>query len=173
MSEIKLIKPTMELKVEFFDMINDWKNYNERPQPRTINIKDDNLPQLITKLEGYSKGIGLEPNHVENTTYWLIDENSVIGAVNIRHRLNDYLFKYDGHIGGGIRPSARCKGYASLMLALSLEKTKSMGMDRVLITCNKGNIASEKTIIKNGGVFDSEEIEASGNIVRRFWIKLK
>jgi len=96
----------------------------------------------------------------------------VIGAVNIRHRLNDYLLKIDGYIGGAIRPSYRGKGYGSVMLALALEVTKNMGMKKVLITCNKDNIVSEKTIIKNGGIFESEEIEDNGNIVRRFWINI-
>ncbi|MDF2698867.1 MAG: acetyltransferase, family [Haloplasmataceae bacterium] len=152
-------------------MIDDWKNHNEKPKPWTINIENDNLPLLIQKLADFSNGIGLIGKQVENTTYWLVNHERVIGAVNIRHRLNDYLLKFDGHIGFGIRPSERCKGYATIMLALALEKTKTMGMDKILITCNKGNIASEKTIIKNGGVFESEETEINGNIVRRFWIK--
>ncbi len=173
MSNIILTKPTIELKEPFLDMINDWKNHNEKPKPWTINLDNDNFPLLMQKLEDFSNGIGLNDKQVENSTYWLVESNRVIGAVNIRHRLNDYLLKFDGHIGLGIRPSDRCKGYATVMLALALEKTKIMGMDKVLITCNKDNIASEKTIIKNGGVFDSEEIEDSGNIVRRFWIKFK
>lgn len=83
------------------------------------------------------------------------------------------MLKFDGHIGGGIRPSDRSKGYATIMLSLSLDITRDMRrMNRVLITCNKDNIASEKTIIKNGGVFETKEIEDNGNIVRRFWIGL-
>ncbi len=171
MNNIRLIKPTLDLKEEFLGMINDWKNHNEKPKPWPINIEPDNLPQMIKRLEGYSRGIGLNENHVENTTYWLIDNNKVIGACNIRHRLNDYLLKYDGHIGGAIRPSERGKGYGTTMLTLAIQKAKELGIDKVLITCNKGNTASEKTIVRNGGVFESEEVEDNGNIVRRFWIK--
>lgn len=169
---IALIKPTIELKDEYLDMINDWKVHNEKPNPGTLKLDPTNFPLMLEKLDGFSKGIGVEKNHVEHSTYWLVDNNRVIGAVNIRHRLNDYLKKFDGHIGGGIRPSDRLKGYATTMLSLSLEITREMGMNKVLITCNKDNISSEKTIIKNGGVFESEEIESDGNIVRRFWIEL-
>ncbi|WP_249168755.1 GNAT family N-acetyltransferase [Alkaliphilus sp. B6464] len=90
----------------------------------------------------------------------------------MRHRLNDYLLRIDGHMGGAIRPSYRGKGYGGVMLSLALEVTKDMGMKRVLVTCNKDNIVSEKTIVKSGGIFESEEIEDNGNIIRRFWIDL-
>ncbi|MBZ2174467.1 GNAT family N-acetyltransferase [Schnuerera sp. xch1] len=172
MEDVKLIKPTIELKDEYLDMIKDWKDNNERPNPSTLNLDTSDFPAMIKKLEGFSKGIGLKEGYVEHSTYWLIENNTVIGAVNIRHRLNDYLFRIDGNIGGGIRPSFRGKGYGSTMLSLALDITKDMGMGRVLITCNDDNIISEKTIIKNGGVFESEEVETNGNVVKRFWVDL-
>ena len=169
---IALIKPTIDLKDEYLDMINDWIVHKEKLNPGTLKLDSTNFTLMIEKLDGFTKGIGVDENHVDHSIYWLVDNNRVIGAVNIRHRLNDYLLKFDGHIGGGIRPSDRSKGYATIMLSLSLNIARDMGMDRVLITCNKDNIASERTIIKNCGVFESEEIEDNGNIVRRFWIEL-
>lgn len=173
MKNIKLIKPTAELKNEYLDMLKDWKDNNEKPTPWTLKLDTSDFSEMIEKLEGFSKGIGLKEGHVEHSTYWLVENNVVIGAANIRHRLNHYLLKYDGHIGGGIRPSCRGKGYGSVMLSLALDITRKMGMKRALITCNKDNIVSEKTIVKNGGVFESEEVEDNGNIVRRFWINLE
>lgn len=67
-----------------------------------------------------------------------------MGAVNIRHRLNEKLLNSGGHIGYGIRPSERRKGYASVLLALTLEITRDMGLNKVLLVCDKGNVASEK-----------------------------
>lgn len=173
MGNMCLIKPTIDLENEYLDMIQDWKNNNEKPKPWTLNVEARDFSAMIQRLEGFSKGIGLKENQVEHSTYWLVtNQNRVVGAVNIRHRLNDYLMRIDGHIGGGIRPSDRGKGYGGLMLSLALEIIKTMDIKKVLVTCNKDNVVSEKTIIRNGGIFESEEIEDNGNIVKRFWISL-
>jgi len=172
MKNISLIKPTVEFRDQYLEMIQDYIDNSEKPRPWTLKLDASDFSIMLKKLEDFSKGIGLKENEVEHSTYWLVDGNKVIGAVNIRHRLNDYFLRIDGNIGGAIRPSYRGKGYGSKMLALSLEVTKDMGMKKVLVTCNKNNKASEKTIIKNGGVFESEELEDNGNIVKRFWIYL-
>jgi predicted acetyltransferase len=77
-----------------------------------------------------------------------------------------------GHIGYGIRPSERRKGYANNILSAALEITKEWGLQKVLVVCDKGNIGSEKTIVKNGGILELEYIEENGNTIRRFWIEL-
>lgn len=110
---------------------------------------------------------------VPHSTYCLINgERKVVGAVIIRHRLNQKLLNSGGHIGYGIRPFARRKSYASVLLSLVLQKTKELGLHKVLVVCDKGNLGSERTIIKTGGSFESEYIEDNGNVVRRFWIEL-
>lgn len=91
---------------------------------------------------------------------------------SIRHRLNEHLLRIGGHIGYGIRPSERNKGYATMQLALALDKAKEMGLTRVLLTCDKYNIGSAKTIINNGGILDSEDI-IDGIEIQRYWIELK
>ncbi len=96
----------------------------------------------------------------------------MIGAVNIRHRLTKRLLDRGGHIGYGIRPSERQKGYATKLLSLSLQKTRELGLEKVLVTCDEHNIASEKTILNNGGVPDTNFIEEDGNVIKRFWIEL-
>ena len=95
----------------------------------------------------------------------------MVGAVNIRHDLNDYLLKYGGHIGDGIRPSERRKGYATEMIRLALEECRKLGLTRVLVTCDKNNIGSAKSIIRNGGILENEVLE-KGVIKQRYWIAL-
>ncbi len=102
---VYLIKPTIAFKDEYLDMIQDYIDNNEKPRPWILKLDTSDFPSMLQKLEGFSKGIGLEEGQVEHSTYWLVDNNKVIGAVNIRHRLNDYLLRIDGHIGGAIRPS--------------------------------------------------------------------
>lgn len=92
--------------------------------------------------------------------------------MNIRHDLNEHLMNAGGHIGYGIRPSARGNRYAVTMLALALEKAKELGISRALVVCDSDNIASKKTIIQNGGTPDKDYIEEDGNRVNRFWIEL-
>ncbi|MPM89903.1 hypothetical protein SDC9_137018 [bioreactor metagenome] len=99
------------------------------------------------------------------------DNKRILGAINIRHYLNDYLLNYGGHIGYGIRPSERKKGYASLMLSLALSVAKELGINKALITCDKDNLGSARTIMKNGGVLENEVAEGE-RITQRYWIEL-
>lgn len=104
-------------------------------------------------------------------TYFLVSENkTIIGAINIRHALNDYLFQFGGHIGYGIRPTERRKGYAALMLSMALPIASQLGIAKVLITCNKTNTGSAKTIRHNGGVLENEVFDGK-EITQRYWIE--
>ena len=100
------------------------------------------------------------------------ERNILLGAVNIRHYLNDYLIKYAGHIRDGIRPSERRKGFATEMIRLALIECKKIGIDKVLMVCDKSNIASSKTIIKNGGILENEFVDENGVIQQRYWIEI-
>ncbi len=110
---------------------------------------------------------------VPDTTLFCLDKdrNIFVGAVNIRHYLNDELIKTGGHIGDGVRPSERRKGYATAIIALALGECKKLGINNVLICCDKDNIASAKSIISNGGILENE-IEEDGHIKQRYWIGL-
>ena len=96
-----------------------------------------------------------------------------MGAVNIRHYLTDFLLREGGHIGDGIRPSERRKGYATAMIKLALEECKKLGIKRVLLVCDKDNIGSAKSIMNNGGVLENEFIDAEDKAVQRYWIDVK
>lgn len=99
-------------------------------------------------------------------------DNKLIGMLQIRHKLNEKLFFHGGHIGDCIRPTEQCKGYATEQIGLAIKKCKDLGIDRVLITCNKKNIASAKTIMKNYGVLENEVID-DGEYFQRYWVEVK
>lgn len=82
-------------------------------------------------------------------------DNKLVGIINVRHELNDYLFNYGGHIGYTILPSQRRKGYAFKQLLLGLDFCKKIGIKKVLITCVDYNIGSSKVIEKAGGVLEN------------------
>lgn len=111
---------------------------------------------------------------VPDSTFFCLDEerNILVGAVNIRHELNDYLLAHGGHIGDGVRPSERRKGYATRMIALALEECRKLGITRVLLVCDKDNIGSAKSIVRNGGVLENEIIR-DGIVEQRYWIDLR
>lgn len=90
-------------------------------------------------------------------------DGRVVGMLQVRHYLNDYLKKYAGHIGYSVRPSERRKGYAKSMLALSLGFCRTLGLKKVMISCAVENEASRRTILSNGGVFERCEFEPDDN----------
>ena len=112
---------------------------------------------------------------VPATQFMLVrkDDNKVLGFLQIRHEFNDYLSKFGGHIGYSVRPSERQKGYAKQMLKSAIPFCKEIGIDKILISCIDGNIASEKTIIANGGVYECTVLEPQCNRnLKRFWINI-
>ena len=110
---------------------------------------------------------------VPSSTYLGLREkdNYIVGMIDIRHYLNEYLTQASGHIGYGVRKTERNKGYAKQMLKLALEKCKELKIKKVLITCDEDNIASEKVILSaNAKLEDIRNVD--GENKKRFWIDL-
>ena len=101
------------------------------------------------------------------------EDEKIVGMIQVRHEFNEYLKKYAGHIGYSVHPDERRKGYASQMLHAVLPYCREIGLDRVMVTCDAGNEASRRTIIKNGGVYESTVHEPDEDVdIERYWIKL-
>lgn len=115
----------------------------------------------------------VQPGLVPATTFLALDEETdeLIGMIGIRHYLNSALLKRGGHIGYSVRPTCRGRGYATEMLALALKQCRTLGLHRVLVTCNRTNLASAKVIVHNGGVLENE-LENGGIVTQRYWISL-
>jgi predicted acetyltransferase len=106
-----------------------------------------------------------KPGYVPCTYLWIVDGDTFLGSLAIRHELNDFLFNQGGHIGYSVRPSARRRGHAAAALANALPIARELGIARILLTCDEDNAGSRATIEKNGGVY-----EDSRNGKRRYWI---
>lgn len=109
---------------------------------------------------------------VPSTTYLAIrkSDNKLVGIIDLRHHINHpILGTWGGHCGYTVRPSERAKGYAKEMLRLNKKNARNMGIFKLLVTCDKTNLASEKAILKNGGIFE-KNIEIDGNVINRYWI---
>jgi predicted acetyltransferase len=109
--------------------------------------------------------------HVHATHWWIVEHDSYLGAVDLRHYLNDFLLDAGGHIGYSIRPSARGRGLATWALGAVLPEARALGLERVLVTCGDDNIASARTIERNGGVLEDVRSTDIGR-KRRYWITL-
>ena len=150
--------------------MEEWKASGENIIPQAIDKAD------YRDFDDYLESLEIKEatdQLVTDTTLFCLDteENRFVGAVNIRHQLNDYLLRAGGHIGDGVRPSKRGKGIGTEMVALTLEECRRLGIRRVLMCCSQDNIPSARTIQKNGGVLENE-VEENGRIMQRYWIDL-
>ena len=174
LDKLKLIEPTETLREEFQDFVQESRVADEKESIDGAGWNfDGDLTAFVQKLRDYAQGINLPGNRVKSSAYWFVRCDRIIGVCDIRHRLNDELRDFGGHIGYSVRPSERSKGCGTEMLRLALEKARELGIDRALITCDVANIASQRVILKNGGVLDSESYsEEGGRVMQRYWIDL-
>lgn len=172
MSRLKLILPSIEHKNNIMDYkkgfiengdsmdgsagLSDAEKFEDWYKANQDNLKEETVRD------------GLVP---ANTYLAFNSDDKLVGMIDIRHRLNDYLLKFGGHIGYSVRKSERQKGYATEMLGLALKECEKLGIKEVLITCDKDNIASAKIIISNGGKIENEIVRGDG-ITQRYWIAL-
>lgn len=129
---------------------------------------------LLAQHERRRQGLDLPPDRVSATAFWLVDEEAqrFLGLIDIRHRLNESLLRYGGHIGYAVRLGEWNKGYGTLMLSLALPHAKALGVSRCLITCDDDNPASARVMEKNGFVLgDKVEnlIDGQPVLTRRYW----
>ncbi len=138
-----------EATINGSELLDRMDSYDEWLKSVTDNISQDTV----------------NPSWVVTDTYFAFDENdSIVGIIDLRHELNDFLKDF-GNSGYSVRPSERRKGYATEMLKLILERASQIGMDKLQLSVERSNEASVKTITKNGGkyersfIFEGEEAD--------------
>ena len=165
MEKFKFEIPSIERKQEAIEYINEFLKYNsEINGVGSLDKYIDNYEGWLVKLE---ESYNIIPNEklVPSRTYFLIrvNDNKIIGMINIRLMLNENLKKLGGHIGYSVRPTERQKGYNKVNLYLGLGVCQKYGIKDAMLTCYKDNIASSKTMKALGGTLIAEWNEETRN----------
>lgn len=165
---LKLVKLEPIYYPQLIDMMDEWTLADENIIPMAIRKCD------YHDYETYIESLEIKESngkYVPDSTFFCLDteRNILVGAVNIRHYLSERLLQSGGHIGDGIRPSERNKGFGTEVVKLALLECDKLGIKNVLMCCDKENIASAKTIIKNGGILENE-CRCGDTTIQRYWI---
>ena len=158
----ELIPPSASLHTAFLESHHEW-GPGAHEDGFGLDPSDD-----VESPAGFAAWVAALSAGAGRCTYrWIIENDRIVGAIALRHETNDFVMRL-GHIGYGIRPSARRRGLASLALGETLETARRLGLDRVLLVCEADNIASASMIESLGGI--AEETEPCAE--RRYWIAL-
>ena len=180
MDKFYLERPSIDRKEEIIDYINEFVKYKS-------NI--NGTGQLDKFLNGYTfeetlerdlnmenKEYALQNGRCPGKTFLLIREsdNKIVGTINLRWDLNERLLRFGGHIGYGIRPTERRKGYNKINLYLGLIEAKKIGLDNVMLDCDVNNIGSDKTLKALGGKLERKEINPyDGVLTNVYWFNVE
>ena len=173
-------RPSIERKDEIIEYINEFVEYK-------TNINGSGSLDKI--LKGYTFEQALERClNMENSeyaervgrctgkTFLLVRENDnkIVGTINVRWNLNKSMLQFGGHIGYGIRPTERRKGYNKINLYLGMIEAEKVGLDKVMLSCDVSNIGSDKTLKALGGKLERTEIDPSNGILTNvYWFDVR
>lgn len=176
MEKLKLILPTMEYAEQIMDYKAEMFAADSSMDGCGALRHCETAEEWLAHNALYINPATLPEGKVLATQFLTVREsdNKLVGMIQIRHYLNDYLEKFGGHIGYSVRPSERRKGYATEQLRQALIWCKEeLGLEKVLITCYDTNEPSRRTIRKAGGVCEGTALEPDkGKNLERYWVAL-
>jgi len=175
MSTIELLPPCKDMEAEALTFRQEHFDHGEAIiNGSSLFDQIDSFDEWLLHVEKNSKEETMQRDWVVSSVFFGVRkrDNKIIGIIDCRHRLNDFLSEYGGHIGYAVRPSERRKGYATEMLRLALAHYRRLQVDKVMLGCYKDNLPSIRTIEKNGGVLEKEILYPDGKPMLVYWIDL-
>lgn len=177
MSEIILKIPTAEYAEQIMEYRREFLENGDSMDGCGALRRCESAEEWLAKVKKMSTPETCPRDRAPDTQYIAVrkSDDKLVGMIQLRYDINHPILSlYGGHIGYSVRPSERRKGYAKEMLRQCLEEAKKAGLVRVMVSCDKSNLGSEKTILANGGVFQCEvNVEGEDEPIKRFWIELK
>lgn len=174
MERFYLEEANIDRKEAAIEYIEEHKKFNSKISGSgSLDKYADNYVEWLNYIELFKHQDTCPTDYCPGYTYFLIRENDdkIIGMINLRWNLNEWMINYGGNIGYGIRPTERKKGYNKINLYLCLLKAKEFGLNKVLLTVHDNNPGSYKTILSLGGVFENKVLKKGENVpLRRYWI---
>lgn len=169
-----LVKPDLTHFEQYNQMMSEWRASGTQIAPWFLGDGFDTVEKFadfIRMLDDCEHGL-TDKRFSATTSYFVIDENDrLVGAASLRHYLTYEGFLTWGHIGYGIRPSERLKGYAVATLRMMLEQAKLRHIYKVLLGVHESNIGSRKVVEKCGGILENTvRVPGDAEAVRRYWI---
>jgi predicted acetyltransferase len=173
---LELISPTVALRPSWLAARDEWDSGAQQPgsglHPDDDVNSEAGFAAWVRRLtDAANPEITPAKGRVHADYWWIVDGQTYLGAITLRHGLNDFLLRAGGHIGYGLRPSARGHGLAAWALCSILPRAQQLGLGRILVTCDDANPASARTIEKAGGVLEDVRDTELG-LTRRYWITL-
>jgi predicted acetyltransferase len=168
---VELVAPTVDLHASWLAARDEW-GPGTHQDGTGLHDTDDvdsavGFAAWVARLQ--REAVAPAEGRVPATYWWIVEGDTYLGAISLRHQLNDFLLRAGGHIGYGVRPSARRRGIATWALGRALEVARGMGLERVLVCCEDTNVASARTIEHHGGVLEDVRDTELGR-TRRYWL---
>ena len=162
----------MKLETPSIDYAGSYDRYikelgAEERYPFPLDFEYSDFSHYLRRLEELSTGKNVPKGFVQSSTWWLVEENEIVGITNLRHQLTPELKACGGHIGLSIRPSRRGQSLGKKLMSLSIEKLRHFGVTDIHIHCYKGNLSSANTILACGGVLHSE-LQQNHQTIQRY-----
>lgn len=172
---MKLLIPTIEYADEIKAYREELLKYGSSFDGTGALKRTNNPAEWIEYNKLFLEKETVPEGLVQATQFIYVRENDdkIVGMIQVRHHFNDFLEKYGGHIGYSVRPTERRKGYAKRMLGEALLFCKELGIGKVLVTCLSDNEGSRRTILANGGKYESTvKLPDGDEYLERYWIDI-
>lgn len=173
MEKLKLILPTAAYAEQIAKYRQAFLSAGDSMDGTGSLLHMQNTADWLKQCEDLQHEETVPDGWVPATQYICVREsdNQLVGMIQIRHRFNEFLEKYTGHIGYSVLPSERMKGYAKWMLGAVLPHCHALGLEKILVCCADNNPSSRNVILANGGVYESTVYLAEDDEhLQRYWI---